>query len=285
MKRLIFISLVAINLISCNKIDFVGIFVSTSPTADSRFADSMKLNPSGFAKRIESSTDEYRLFVCSDLHINGSTDNLDRFCSDCLGDPEGITAILCLGDISGGRDQYKLIEDHISGIKNRMYFTAGNHDLLWGEWNNFLKHFGSSSYLLEICTPSGAKDLFISIDSASNNIGKDQTDWLESTVFGKITKEETYRNIVIFTHCCFNIQNAALNMAGTIPMDQTILLGKLFADNSVDLVLTGHLHIREEDSFKAVKYVILDSMEDGNRNASYSVLHIGNDIREEVIRF
>ena len=99
MKRLAaFFSLML--LISCNKnYDYVGMFYSLGESADERFEMSMAYNDTHGYDKIHVDSDDYRLYVMTDVHVDFSTVNLDRYVSDYLNDSLAPPFSLCLGDV------------------------------------------------------------------------------------------------------------------------------------------------------------------------------------------
>jgi len=284
MKKLYLPAILALILTSCDKMDFAGMLAASSPGADARFADSRKLNPSSdIIATVSSVSDDYYVYLLSDLHVFNTTKNLDAMTGAFEKDGRNIVMTLSLGDMNAGKDQYQLISEHLKPFGRNLFFTAGNHDLYWGEWDNYLKWYGSSSYLVEVVTPSGCKDLYISLDSSGGNVGRDQMDWLRDTVFGKTLAGKGYRNVIVFTHCCIFVKKVISAITGTIPTEEQYELARLFSDNSVDLVLTGHHHYEEETVFSGVRYVVHDPLKDGLSNAAYYIYRIGDSISSERI--
>jgi len=284
MRKIYLLAILASLLSSCSKVDFAGMFMASSPAANERFADSRKLNPSSdIIATLSANSEDYLVYLFSDLHVYNTTTNLDLM-TDAFGkDGRDIVMTLSLGDMNAGKDQYQLVTDHLKAFGNNLFLTAGNHDLYWGEWNNYLKWYGSSSYLIEVVTPSGKRDLYISVDSSGGDVGWDQMAWLKDTVFGKTLAGKNYRNIIVFTHCCIFVKNVISGVTGTLPTEEQYEIARLFSDNSVDLVLTGHHHFEEETVFSDVRYVVHDPLKDGLENAAYYIYHIGGSISSERI--
>ena len=97
MKRLAaFFSLML--LISCNKnYDYVGMFYSLGESADERFEMSMAYNDTHGYDKIHVDSDDYSLYVMTDVHVDFSTVNLDRYVSDYLNDSLAPPFSLCHG--------------------------------------------------------------------------------------------------------------------------------------------------------------------------------------------
>lgn len=283
MNKLTIFAAAACLISSCYTYDIPGVIAATSPGVDVRFADSKKLNPSDDVRAVlQSDSEEYEVYLCADTHISDKTENLETMLGAFIADGTS-PMILCLGDMSNAEGGNKLIMDHIAPVADRFFACAGNHDLYRGEWQKFLDNYGSSSYLLEVVTPSGKKDLFISLDSAGSDVGQDQYAWLRDYVFGVKAAKEKYRHITVYTHNCFFVPSVTHSLTGTVPLEECYALAKLFSDNSVSIVLTGHHHLEDGCEYKNVKYVILDALKEGESNAAYYIYRYGDSISSRRI--
>ena len=87
-------------LTSCGKnIDYKGLFFTFNESVDERFAQSMEYNGQHGYDVYTGIPDEYEVYAMSDIHVDFSTDNLDRYVSDYLADTLAPPFSLCLGDV------------------------------------------------------------------------------------------------------------------------------------------------------------------------------------------
>lgn len=276
MKRFV-IYVVLISLITaCENTDFLGM-IGFSTGVDSRFADSEKLIPSsGISHTVFSNEEDYCFYLFGDLHTYNTTKNLDTMVESFLRDGRNVVMTLCLGDLNSGHDQYELNKKHFEPLGPNLFITPGNHDLYFNEWPNYLKYFGGGSYLVEVITPSGKKDLYISLDTASGYVGGKQMSWLEDNVLKGKVAGGAYRHVVVFTHNCIIVTNITDAITGPLPEEETYALAKLFSDYGIDLVLSGHHHVENENVFKGVQYHVLDPLKDEHVRAAYYIYSVSD---------
>ncbi len=274
--RSILLCLLPIFLYSCTDKDFAGMLRATSPDADIRFGDSMdRLPPSGIRTVLDSDSEEYSLYLCSDIHLETSTEIIDAVVGAFLSDSSRPLAFLCLGDLVSDKEKYFLLNEHIEPVRDRFYTTAGNHDLFKGAWDSFLEHYGPSVYCVEVHTPSGASDLMIFLDSAGATLGSRQMEWLEYQVFATIVAKSQFRHITVLTHTCVLAQDVVTGIAGSFAQEESYHLARLFSEYKVEQVLAGHLHHREDFVFKGVRYVVHESLDTSGNESGYAVWHFG----------
>jgi len=266
--------------VSC-KYDWLGCIAASSPSVDARFNDSMKWNESHGFSTIEVGEDSYKLYVMTDIHVNdGVYTNLDKFVSAYCNDNQAAPLALCLGDLLDGKEGFGTFMDHCAPIMNgsdTLMFTVGNHDLYFGRWSAYNESVHTSSYLFEVNTPCGDKDLYISIDSGNGTIGSTQRKWLEN-ILAKYNVSN-YRNIIVMTHTNFFMTDYSQLASGNYDMQETYYLTSLFNQYGVDLVLTGHDHFREDTTFKGVRYISVDALKEG----FYAILRIGEEITVDYV--
>lgn len=284
LKKIIFLFFVSmILMLSCKKYDILGMFTAVSESPDERFAMSMEYNNAHGYDKIFVGDDNYRLYVMTDVHLDNSTKNLDKYVTDYLRDTTAAQFSLCLGDLIYGKDKFDYFCEHVKPVDDagrKIYHTVGNHDLYFNQWKDFLKRFNTSTYWFEVQTVSGFKDLYISIDSGNGTLGVDQRRWLENLLKNK--QNQGFRNIIIFTHTHFFRTSNVLEHTSSFNMEETYDLADLFARYGVTMVLQGHSHYRDLRVFKGVKYLRLDAMKDDMPEAYYTVLEVGEEI---VARF
>ena len=123
---------------------------------------------------------------------------------------------------------------------------------------------------------SGAKDLFVFLDSGNATLGARQTAWLKEL----LAKHEEYRHIVLATHTNLfrTSYNYSTTPAATMPEEECYALMRLMEENDVDLFVMAHFHYREEHQIGPVRYVMTDNLNEQNEQPSYLVVSCGNDI-------
>lgn len=271
---------------SCGKnIDYLGILMTFNESPDERFAQSMEYNNQHGYDKITGVPDDYRVYVMSDIHVDFSTDNLDRYVSDYLADTEAAPFSLCLGDLINATGHFDYFAEHVKPVSDagcKIYYTTGNHDIYFDQWPEYFKRFGSSTYWFEVQTVSGYKDLYVAIESASGTLGADQREWLENALKDK--QNQGFRHIIVFTHTHFFKKDTSQGHTSNFNMEETYDLLDLFDRYDVSMVLQGHSHSRDLTMFKDVVYLRVDALEDHYPDAFYTILKIGGNINYEFIK-
>ena len=278
--------LLMVILLSCGKnIDYAGLFYTINESPDERFAQSMEYNVDHGYDTITGVPDDYEVYVMSDIHVDFSTDNLDRFVSDYLADTVAAPFALCLGDLINATDHWDYFDEHVQPVAEagrKIYYTVGNHDIYFDQWPEFRSRYHTSTYWFEVQTVSNFKDLYISIDSGNGTLGVDQREWLENILRKK--KNQGYRHIIVFTHTHFFKKDTSQGHTSNFNLEETYDLLDLFDRYDVSLVLQGHSHSRDLTTFKDVVYLRVDALEDHYPDAYYTILNVGNYINFEFIK-
>lgn len=278
--------LLMVILLSCGKnIDYAGLFYTINESPDERFAQSMEYNVDHGYDTITGVPDDYEVYVMSDIHVDFSTDNLDRFVSDYLADTVAAPFALCLGDLINATDHWDYFDEHVQPVAEagrKIYYTVGNHDIYFDQWPEFRSRYHTSTYWFEVQTVSNFKDLYISIDSGNGTLGVDQREWLENILRKK--KNQGYRHIIVFTHTHFFKKDTSQGHTSNFNLEETYDLLDLFDRYDVSLVLQGHSHSRDLTTFKDVVYLRVDALEDHYPDAFYTILNVGNYINFEFIK-
>ena len=278
--------LLIVFLASCGKnIDYAGLFYTINESPDERFAQSMSYNAGNGCDTIVGVPDNYEVYVMSDIHVDFSTDNLDRFVSDYLADSIAPPFALCLGDLINATDHWDYFDEHVKPVNDagrKIYYTVGNHDLYFDQWPEFRSRYHTSTYWFEVQTVSNFKDLYIAIDSGNGMLGIDQRDWLETVLRKK--HNQGYRHIIVYTHTHFFKKDTSQGHTSNFNLEETYDLLDLFDRYDVSLVLQGHSHSRDLTTFKDVVYLRVDALEDHYPDAFYTILNIGNYINFEFIK-
>jgi len=264
------IAAMALLVTACGKIEGP---TSSSELIDKRFQESMEWNMKHPYTEINVESDDYTILTMADVHVGG-TINLDRFLN--IARNEKPAAVIIDGDLNGGKvEDYDKFEKHYPKSDSlRSFYLAGNHDLWHNGWEEFYKRYGSSSYYFTVKTPSGT-DLYICLDTGGGTLGKLQTEWFTEILH---TMRSSFRRCMVITH--INLFRPRKTESTNLVEEELVFLMDLFARNTVDMVITGHDHIRDVEVFGVTTYIMVDAMEDGLSNAGYMNLRVRNGILE-----
>lgn len=269
MVRIVIYALIALALTACGTTDLSGFFVSPSDGVDERFAQSMDHVGDRPLSSVDLA-DEYTFYVCTDVHTDGTTVNMDRFVSDLRNDPVSGFGVV-LGDVidrRGMMDTFAsaLTFDASSHAYDRPVFVIpGNHDMFFSQWDDFKAHFGASVYFFEaVC--GNRKDIFIALDSASGTLGSRQMVWLRTLLK---EKRGNYRHCFVLTHTNIFKTDNSQTPSGNMPVEETLALTELFDRYDVTAVFQGHDHFREDVWYRGVRYTLVGALEDAAEHPEY----------------
>ena len=283
--------LVCLAAASCGRLDMAGMFASADKGVESRFADSMKYNESTETTEMKLSSDSYKMAVFTDFHTDATTVNLDRFVEECNAEPGGCLAALYLGDMvnsdSGAWDLFLGSAGKLSC--GHLFVTAGNHDLYFGQWKDFLSRFHTSTYVFYVDC-GDLRDYYICLDSAGGTIGVSQREWLENVLikardWDRVYSSRRCRHITVFTHTHFFKRDNSQGHTSNYAFEETLDLMNLFSFYKVELVLTGHDHSAEDSSFRGVRYITVPALEDTSKNPGYVMCTVGKKGIEVEFRY
>ena len=278
LKRTIHISLIlmALLLSGCSLNVDIGGFFFPGDLIDSRFKQSEQWNSTHPFKQLIVNSENYQILVAGDSHIGGYAENsfsgrLKNF-KKLINEaqkPEN-KAFLIVGDIvSGKKEDFDSLKANLPDFNITPYFLqVGNHDLYFDGWKTFYSYFGSSTYYFSIKTPS-VSDLYICLDSGSGTLGASQLAWLKNVLE---SERANYRNCFVFSHVNF-FRNRRTGSTNPL-VDELYVLMDLFATNHVDLVISGHDHVRSKNNFGYTTYITMDALLDANPNASILKLSV-----------
>ena len=281
-NRYIFLVLLFTLLCSgCDK-DSMSVLETDVPPLEKRFAKSMDYNERKGYEVLKVKDDNYRIYVCTDTHIKDSTNTLRKFIQ-LYHDDKDCPAAVHLGDLVESDETYNafiqaLNETPANPSKHDTMFVAiGNHDIFYKQWYDYTEFWPTSTYyfIVESQGKNKAKDLYICLDSAQGKIGFSQMKWLRNLLqewYG------SFRHVIVFTHVnIFRRENTSADIS-TTALEETYELMWLFSEYGVKQFWAGHDHSREEFTEGGVKYIIVDSMEDGKAEAAYMILHVGSQL-------
>ena len=263
---------------SCENMDIRGLIASGSADVESRFREAVYWNNSHEAVVLHAPS-EYCFYVCGDIHVRQDTRLFDSFLRDAQNDRNSYFSVM-LGDFVAGKAAFPLVAQTLEEFRSlvekpdTLFATVGNHDLMFGQWEDYRTYLGVSSYYFEVETSSG-RDIFISLDSGSGSLGFAQLKWF-SRLLASTRKE--YRHAVVFTHVNLFKTGNAQTSSGNLPDDEVYILTELCSRYGVELFLQGHDHIRGELRFKGVDYVVVDALLETASCPSYCVVRMGEEI-------
>lgn len=270
--------------VSCGKYDIVGMFAQQSASSEERFAQSLEYNRIVGGIEIKTAGDEYGICVFTDSHTEESNHaaitSLDSLTALSLRHQDSLTAVICLGDMINGMGSWDCFQQHIAPLSGAMPFftTAGNHDLFFGQWDEYRERFGTSTYTITVLTP-GHCDLLIILDSGNATLGKSQREWLETTLQNATAiidhDASDYRHIIVFTHTNFFKTDTKPSLSAEYALEEKYDLMDTFSRYGVELVLSGHSHRQSITTFRSVRYATLGALKDG----SCATLDISSNIR------
>ncbi|MBQ2540432.1 MAG: metallophosphoesterase [Paludibacteraceae bacterium] len=285
-RNLILSMLLCFLCLTCNpNYDMVGMFNGTSPEIAERFADSRRFSDSAGVVHMQM-PDNYRLFVCTDSHIDTTHMGLEKFIHAYKADTHPHMA-LHLGDLINAQAHFAHADSimRLNGImgsrKDTVFFTCGNHDIYFNQWHVWHQYYGSSTYWFDVRNGSKLLELFICIDTAEGTLGTEQLKWLRQLLADK--KDAGYRRIIVFTHTHLFKQDNSQGHTSNLSLEETYELTRLLSEAGVELYLCGHDHSREVTSYGGVKYITVDACADEEPDPYYMVMEMGENISYEFI--
>ena len=263
------------------RLDLVGNIIGSAPRTDVRFVDSEKYNAEHPFVTIKAPEENYRVYVCTDTHITTDFYNWQNFISAYRAD------LLCpvalhLGDVVDASNHYPDVVNSFNQIPHNplkpdtMMLVAGNHDICFSQWDEYLENYKTSVYYFIVETPLGQKDLFIMYDSADGTLGKKQLQWMRNTL--EWASKQNFRHIVAGSHTHFFMRDNSQGIATNYSIEETYTLLRLFQSHGIDILFTGHSHSREVTMFDELTCIIVDSMTDEDKKPAYLVATMGEKI-------
>lgn len=270
---------------SCNRLDIMGMVVNRSDT-EARVADWLDYDAQNGMPVINNVPDNYTFYSCSDIHINSDNSRFAKYITIERNDPEAVFSIVA-GDLANekGDNPYTLADSAmafnplIHNENDPCFPIIGNHDVYYDCAEYFKKHYHTSTYTVTVNTVSGAKDLFIFLDSGNGTHGKRQLDWLET----QLSHRNEYRYCFVISHNWLfrTTYNYTTTPAANLPEDEQYAFMDMMSHNEVDMVIMGHFHYRDTKTFGGVKYVMTDNLNDGKDEPSCLVVRCADKITYE----
>ena len=260
-------------LASCNRLDVTGMFFSSGTHTEDRVAQWLEWNDQHPATVINGAPDQYNIYVCSDIHLEGNTDCISQFLQHEYADPSGLFSIVN-GDLANesGPRPFRQLDSllRLPSATDTCFVTIGNHDIYFDCQQYFQQYFHTSTYTVTVQTVSGAKDLFVFLDSGNATHGQRQLQWLRQL----LQQRDQYRHVVVSTHTCLfrTSYNYSTTPAANLPEEEYYQLLDLMSDHNVSLFLMGHFHHKEEHTLGGVPYVMTDNLNEQKDQPSYLVV-------------
>ena len=272
---------------SCSRLDLVGMFNGTSPTIDERFEVSQQYNTKHGFVTLLAPRENYHVYVCTDTHIADTRNCWENFIDTYRADSLCPVAVH-LGDIIDAKTDFQYVQDALSRVSGRssrakdtLMAVAGNHDIYFSQWEDFIAAFKTSTYYFIVETPSGARDLYVVYDSADGTVGSKQLKWLENTL--QWASRQGFRHIVGCTHTHLFKRDGSQGHTSNFTLEETYALLDLLTRYGVQMVWSGHDHIREITRVKGMTCIVVDSMKDDDKNPGYMLVTMGEKITYDFL--
>lgn len=282
-KRLTYAAL-ALTLVSCN-VDWLGFVSPTSDTTNKRVEQSLAWNEQNGYKTLRVPTDNYRFYVGSDVHVEKTTRNLDKWTCALRNDTNAYFGIIA-GDCVNEPKAFHVFApalrfDPATQKRNDTIFTTlGNHDLYFEQWDDYKSYFGTATYWFEVQTPT-QKDLFIGLDTGNGTLGTTQFDWLRDLL---AARRDAYRHCIVFTHTNLFKNDNSTFPTSEMALEETFKITDLMQKYRVDVYLQGHDHNQETVVYRDVEYVIVPTMRDDQPNPRYVLGACGDKVSYEFLK-
>ena len=264
-------------MVSCSRLDLVGMFSGTSPSIDERFEESMRYNTQHGYATLQAPIEDYNVYVCTDTHIDGTRKRWEYFIDQYRTDSLCPVAVH-LGDIVDAKTDFDYVQDPLisSSANDTLMAVAGNHDIYFSQWRKFVAVFKTSTYYFIVKTPKGKKDLFVVYDSADGTVGKKQLQWLETTL--QWASKQAFRHIIVCTHTHFFKRDGSQGHTSNYTIEETYALLSILSKYGVDMVWAGHDHVREITQTKGMTCIVVDSMTDKDKKPFYMLVTMGDKV-------
>lgn len=284
MKKIIILTLSTILLSACNpdtwNLDVAGMFSGSSAGIDERINDSFHYaNEHGFPT-IHASGESYKVYVATDTHVDFSRTNWEQFINAYRADINCPIAIH-LGDFINAQNHWDYMKRPLDSIpanplkKDTLLAVAGNHDLYFNQWKEYLRIWKTSTYYAIVRTPSGKQDLYIFVDTAEGILGKRQTDWLKNLL--NWADKQSFRHITVCTHTHLFKRDSSQGHTSNMPLEETYALLHLLKEHNVEMFWCGHDHYREISNLGTMTSIIVDALSEKEPHPGYMIATCGDE--------
>ena len=148
LARLILNVAFVILLSSCNpNYDMAGMLNGSSPEVSTRFEQSMAYNDSVGIPAVVVPSADYRVYVCTDSHIDSIPTNLTTFVQAAAADTL-CPLLLHLGDLVNAQGHIPYAVSLLTPNQSPLttFLALGNHDIYFNQWDEWRSYFGTSVY-------------------------------------------------------------------------------------------------------------------------------------------
>lgn len=278
MKKSIIASLSALVLCACNpdtwNLDIVGMFSGSCPGIDTRIDDSFRYNDEHGYPVINATSESYKVYICTDTHVDFTRKNWERFISDYHADINCPLA-LHLGDLINAQNHWDFMKRPLDSIpanplkKDTLLAVTGNHDLYFNQWKEYVQRWKTSTYYAIVKTPAGKQDLYIFVDTGEGILGKRQTEWLTDLL--KWADTQAFRHISVCTHTHLFKRDSSQGHTSNMPLEETYALLHLLKEHNVEMYWCGHDHSREITQLDSFTAIIIDALNDEEPHPTYLI--------------
>ena len=293
--QILIFSILFLLLPSCNpNYDLAGFLNSTSPKVSTRFEQSMAYNDSVGVPAVVVPSADYRVYVCTDSHIDSIPTNLTTFVQAAAADTL-CPLLLHLGDLVNAQGHIPYAVSLLTPNQSSLtaFLALGNHDIYFNQWDEWRSYFGTSVYWFYTMLPdSTVLDRFICLDSAEGTIGTAQLQWLRELLTGNGSQPSTlnaqhssFRHTIVFTHTHFFRRDHSQQHTSNYAIEETYELTSLLEKGGVDMYWCGHDHSREITDYAGFTSIVVDAIEDHYPPAFYMVATLSDQINYHFIQF
>ena len=305
LARLILNAAFVILLSSCNpNYDMAGMLNGSSPEVSTRFEQSMAYNDSVGIPAVVVPSADYRVYVCTDSHIDSIPTNLTTFVQAAAADTL-CPLLLHLGDLVNAQGHIPYAVSLLTPNQSPLttFLALGNHDIYFNQWDEWRSYFGTSVYWFYTMLPdSTVLDRFICLDSAEGTLGTAQLQWLRELLTGDagvspagasllttnhlpLTTNQPFRHTIVFTHTHFFRRDHSQQHTSNYAIEETYELTSLLEQGGVDMYWCGHDHSREITDYAGFTSIVVDAIEDHYPPAFYMVATLSDQINYHFIQF
>ncbi|MDY5076452.1 MAG: metallophosphoesterase [Paludibacteraceae bacterium] len=281
-------------LLSCNpNYDLAGFLNGTSPKVSTRFEQSIAYNDSVGVPAVVVPSADYRVYVCTDSHIDSIPTNLTTFVQAAAADTLCPFA-LHLGDLVNAQGHIPYAVSLLTPNQSPLttFLALGNHDIYFNQWDEWRSYFGTSVYWFYTMLPdSTVLDRFICLDSAEGTIGTAQLQWLRELLTKNGSQPSTvnaqhssFRHTIVFTHTHFFRRDHSQEHTSNYAIEETYELTSLLEQGGVDMYWCGHDHSREITDYAGFTSIVVDAIEDHYPPAFYMVATLSDQINYQFIQ-
>ena len=288
--RLILYVAFVILLSSCNpNYDMAGMLNGSSPEVSTRFEQSMAYNDSVGIPAVVVPSADYRVYVCTDSHIDSIPTNLTTFVQAAAADTL-CPLLLHLGDLVNAQGHIPYAVSLLTPNQSPLttFLALGNHDIYFNQWDEWRSYFGTSVYWFYTMLPdSTILDRFICLDSAEGTLGTAQLQWLRellTTNHLPLTTNHPFRHTIVFTHTHLFKRDNSQGHTSNYAVEETYELTSLLEQGGVDMYWCGHDHSREITDYAGFTSIVVDAIEDHYPPAFYMIADLSDQINYRFIQ-